>query len=506
MIPLKIETLLEGRVVEHDRVEYKTGWNPNDIIHSICAFANDYDNTNGGYIVIGVEEEKGMPVFPLMGVPKEELDTIQQEIFQYCNQIVPRYIPKIEVVDYKKQGNFLIYLWCSAGDSGPYQAPKSVYVEKGQKADKTMKYWIRPASLTTYAKQDEISELFDKFNSVPFDDRVNRRATIDNIRRGYLEDFIRKSNSSLVEELNNSSLEDLLLAQEVANETDTELDIRNIGVLMFTEHPEKLIPGAYIELIRFNTKEAEASDDFTEKTFTGPIWKQVQDALEYIKATVLEQKVIKVQGQSEAIRYFNYPYNALEEALVNAVFHKSYREAEPVEIRIYVDSIQILNYPGLAKWINIERFAAGKVKGRKYRNRRIGELFKEIDLSEKKGTGIPTILRELRQNGSPEPEFEMDEDRTYLNTIIHIRDGFENKVAMSESMSESMSELMSELERARMQVVLGYLNGNKKINSVIAAELLGVEVKTASRLLSKAEKLEILKGEGKTKNKVYCVL
>ena len=56
MIPLKIETLLEGRVVEHDRVEYKTGWNPNDIIHSICAFANDYDNTNGGYIVIGVKE------------------------------------------------------------------------------------------------------------------------------------------------------------------------------------------------------------------------------------------------------------------------------------------------------------------------------------------------------------------------------------------------------------------------------------------------------------------
>lgn len=169
-----------------------------------------------------------------------------------------------------------------------------MYVEKGQKADKTMKYWIRPASLTIDAKRDEISELFDKLNSVPFDDRVNRKATIDNIRRGYLEDFIRKSNSSLVEELSNSSLEDLLLAQEVANETDTELDIRNIGVLMFTEHPEKLIPGAYIELIRFNTKEAEASDDFTEKTFTGPIWKQVQDALDYIKATVIEQKVIKV--------------------------------------------------------------------------------------------------------------------------------------------------------------------------------------------------------------------
>lgn len=51
---------------------------------------------------------------------------------------------------------------------------------------------------------------------------------------------------------------------------------------------------------------------------------------------------------------------------------------------VYVDSIQILNYPGLAKWINLERFVSGKVKGRKYRNRRIGELFKEIDLSEKR--------------------------------------------------------------------------------------------------------------------------
>lgn len=487
MIPLKIETLLKGRVVEHDRVEYKTGWNPNDIIHSICAFANDYDNTNGGYIVIGAKEENGMPVFPLEGVPKEDLDSIQQEIFQYCNQIVPRYIPRMEIINYQNCGIFLIYLWCSAGDSGPYQAPKTVYLEKGMKADKNLKYWIRPASLTTDAKQDEISELFDKFNSVPFDDRVNRKATIDNIRRGYLEDFIKKSNSSLIEEINNSTLEELLLAEEVADETDTELDIRNIGVLMFAEHPEKFIPGSYIELIRFNTKEAEASDDFIEKTFTGPIWKQVQDALDYINTNVIEEKVVKLQGQAESERFF----------------HKSYREQEPVEIRIYVDSIQILNYPGLAKWINLERFAEGRIKGRKYRNRRIGELFKEIDLSEKKGTGIPKILRELKKNGSPGPEFDMDDDRTYLNTIIHIRDGFDKNEIMSESMSKSMSESMSELEIARIQVILQYLTVHDTINSAKAAELLDVEKKTASRLLSKAEKVEVLISKGKTKDKVY---
>lgn len=89
----------------------------------------------------------------------------------------------------------------------------------------------------------------------------------------------------------------------------------------------------------------------------------------------------------------------------------------------------------------------------------------------------------------------MDEERTYLNAIIRIRDGFERK--------EKMSELMSELERARMQIILIYLETNKEINSSVAAKLLEVQIKTASRLLLKAEKLDILKGAGKTKNKVY---
>ena len=54
-----------------------------------------------------------------------------------------------------------------------------------------------------------------------------------------------------------------------------------------------------------------------------------------------------------------------------------------------------------------------------------------------------------------------------------------------------------------MQIILHYLDTNKEINSSIAAKLLKVEIKTASRLLLKAEKLDILKSAGRTKNKVY---
>lgn len=65
-IPININDLTDCRVVESNRVEFKSGWNPTPIIHSICAFANDVDNVGGSYIVVGVEEKAGTPVLPVI--------------------------------------------------------------------------------------------------------------------------------------------------------------------------------------------------------------------------------------------------------------------------------------------------------------------------------------------------------------------------------------------------------------------------------------------------------
>ena len=67
-IPTNIKTLLSGEVVEWARIEFKETWDAAASLKSICAFANDLDNW-GSYIVIGVKEENGRPVYPLKGVP-----------------------------------------------------------------------------------------------------------------------------------------------------------------------------------------------------------------------------------------------------------------------------------------------------------------------------------------------------------------------------------------------------------------------------------------------------
>ena len=67
-LPINMDDLINQRVVESTRIEFKGDWNPNPIIHSICAFANDIDNVGGGYLVIGIEEENGSPVLPPKGM------------------------------------------------------------------------------------------------------------------------------------------------------------------------------------------------------------------------------------------------------------------------------------------------------------------------------------------------------------------------------------------------------------------------------------------------------
>ena len=92
----------------------------------------------------------------------------------------------------QNQGKALLYLWCSAGDDGPYSAPEDVMSKNRHR-----EYWIKPSSVKTIAKGSELSELFSKFNSVPFDDRVNRQAKIEDIRRGHIEDFLVESKAPL---------------------------------------------------------------------------------------------------------------------------------------------------------------------------------------------------------------------------------------------------------------------------------------------------------------------
>ena len=84
-LPVNIDDLINHRKVEWARIEYKEGWNPEKVLHTLCAFANDLDNWGGGYVILGVEEKDGKSVFPVKGLPEGSVDRIQKELLGVCH-------------------------------------------------------------------------------------------------------------------------------------------------------------------------------------------------------------------------------------------------------------------------------------------------------------------------------------------------------------------------------------------------------------------------------------
>lgn len=164
-----------------------------------------------------------------------------------------------------------------------------------------------------------------------------------------------------------------------------------------------------------------------ERIFAGPIDEQLRDALSYIKNNVIAEKIFKVTGQAEAVRVKNYSYEAIEEFLSNAIYHKSYQIHEPITVRIETDKIEITSTPGPDRSITDDDIRNYQMRTRRYRNRRIGDFLKELHLVEGRNTGIPTAIRAIKENGSPLPLLLTDEDRSFFSVIIPIHEAFLNE-------------------------------------------------------------------------------
>jgi ATP-dependent DNA helicase RecG len=411
-LPINIDELLHGNTVEWDRIELKKGWNPEDIIHTLCAYANDINNWDGGYVIIGVEEENGKAKLPPIGLPVQELDAVQKKLIELSHKLVPVYIPVFQ--PYLINGKHILVVFAPAGDNRPYKAPISLSEKRTERA-----MFIKRGSKTVKVKDgsDDERRLFELTARIPFDDRINQTASLDDLNLRLIQNYLKEVRSSLYEESTKIPFAELCRHLMIAKGSDELLRPTNAGLLLFNENPDKFFSGAKIDLIIHKNK---VGKDYTEKLFTGSIIQQIRDVLQYFKTNIVEELVTKSAKQAESIRFFNYPFQAIEEAVVNAVYHKSYERANPVEIQIHKDKIEILNFPGPMPPIDQAILKKQRVVARDYRNRKIGGFLKELKLTEGRGTGLPIIYSSMEENGSPPPVFETDENNAYFLCTIPI--------------------------------------------------------------------------------------
>jgi ATP-dependent DNA helicase RecG len=412
ILPINLDDLIYARAVESVRLEFKKVCSEpslEQIIHTICAFANDFHNLNGGYIIIGIEEQNALPILPPLGLTSQDIDKIQKQIRGYCKKIEPEYLPIISPEIY--QGKNILVLWVPSSDMRPHHAP--VKLQKGRQE---RAYYVRQGSETIVAKNDILTQLMQMTAKVPFDDRRNLTASVDTLSPALVRNFLSQINSNLVAP--GIPAIELYRKLRILFKVNGHEVPKNVALLFFADNPEDFFPGARIEVVQFGDE--AGGNLIEEKIFRGPLQTQLSQVLNYLNGfnTTL---INKVPNQAETQNSVAFPYGAMEEAIVNAVYHRSYdNNPEPIKVYLYPNKMAIINYPGPMPGIKTDHFKPNNsVPEVPYRNRRIGEFLKELKLAEGRGTGIPKIYRKMKENGSPSPIFDFDESsRNYFKIIL----------------------------------------------------------------------------------------
>ena len=277
-LPINIEDLLQQRCIESNRIEFKEGWNPETIYHTICAFANDFDNIGGGYILVGVAEENGYAKRPVCGIAPEKLDAIQKEMVGFNNLIDPYYCPKTSVE--KVDGVLILVIWVPAGDYRPYKVPTHITAKQ-----KEHKIYVRTGTSSVVAKGAVERELFEAASRVPFDERSNPQITEKDISVGVLRDHLAKVDSRLIDGVMQRPVMETLEQMDLLEGPTERRRIRNVAAMMFCETPEKFFPYTQVDIVRFAVSRIETPDEITENlTIRGPVPRMIRQTMSELGA------------------------------------------------------------------------------------------------------------------------------------------------------------------------------------------------------------------------------
>ena len=411
ILPINLDALLHCRGVESERVEFKASWNASptgaQVLRTICAFANDYHNLNGGYIVIGVAEQDGRAILPPRGLSAGDVDAAQKWIRGQCNRLDPQYAPLLSP---EQVGDRLILVvWAPASDTRPHRAP----ADDGGRG----RYWVRVGAETVDAEQrgDMLRRLVQQTARVPWDDRRASDARVEDLRETKVREHLRDTGSGLIDEPDARNVYRRMRLTARVNDHEVP---RNAGLLFFASEPVQWFRGARIEVVQFAAD--RAGDVQEERVFGGALADQIRGCLNHLE-NLSASHLQKQSDRSQVRGWVSYPLPALRETLVNAMYHRGYDvdQPEPTKVYLYPSRVEVISYPGPVPGIEHRHLMPdAEVRAVPARNRRIGEFLKELGLAEGRLSGLPKVFRAMAENGSPAPTFDFDEERTFFQATL----------------------------------------------------------------------------------------
>ncbi|RLF34173.1 MAG: hypothetical protein DRN08_04880 [Thermoplasmata archaeon] len=259
--------------------------------------------------------------------------------------------------------------------------------------------------LKTQVLNSLISFLDDKgeFAKGPFDKAVRKDLGYEAIDEKAVKDFLRRRADELDVEIPKITVKDFLTNTiKVLKKDNGNLHPTNAALLFFGKDPSEHISHHEIRIARF--KGIDRFETIDSQEIKGHIYKMLDEVKSFVRRnTRLANKIVEFKR----VDIPEYPFEAIREALINAIAHRDYtRRGAPIMVSIFDDRIEVRNPGGLLPGLDIKNLEGQH----ETRNKAICSIFHETLDMERYGTGITKMKKYMKRHGLSVPELSEEGD------------------------------------------------------------------------------------------------
>ncbi|WP_421716634.1 Fic family protein [Arcobacter arenosus] len=256
------------------------------------------------------------------------------------------------------------------------------------------KFYQRSGSNTIELNGGNLTNFLLKKYGKTWDDIVIENFSIDDINLDTVEKFkiwTRKRASFIEEE------KDLMTLFERLNLLENG-QFKRAAILLFGKNPQKYFIQSHSKIGKFLSDSELLTSDIIE----GNLFEQLEKIIDILRTKYLHS-YISYEG-IQRIETLEYPYEAVREAVINALIHRDYTDTTVLQIRVYNNKIVFSNGATLSKEVPIDKFKENHIS--KPFNPIIANMFYKAGFVESWGKGTNNIVDDCLKMGLPEPEYK----------------------------------------------------------------------------------------------------
>jgi ATP-dependent DNA helicase RecG len=412
-----------------------------------------FANSSGGRIFFGITDKGEIAGINITNDLKSKI----QDIANNCQ-------PKIKILLESFEDVLIVNV--REGTNKPYKCSSGFYKRLG--------------SISQKMTRNEIIDFIKTEGKIRFDELIQPKFN-------YPKEFDKKKLFRFLELVGlskSATIERNLVNLGVTEKQEGRLYFNNAGILFFAKEPQRFIPWSVFTVALF--KDKDGVDIIDRKEINGSLFEVVDQVMDFVK--LYTKVAYKFTGKPQRENIYEYPFEAVREAVINSVMHKDYFEHGHNNIlRFLPDEIRIENF-----WTKPKHFKLGKTVFRK--NPLIVNLFARIHFGEKMGTGIQRMRNICKSENAPYPKIDFNDNYFYI-TFAPSREYLK--------MAEKEVDLSGLNERQRKAIE--YVKERGRITNKDYVNINEISRETAKRDLADLVNKSVLKAIGKGRGIYYVI-